>query len=103
MRDAAIQRFEYSFESLWKALRVYLAEQEGIVCNSPKSCLRESLRTGLLSCEETETCLTMVDDRNLTSHTYIEELADAIFRRLPSYLSVMSNLLRRIQDRVGEG
>ena len=45
----------------------------------------------------------MVDDRNLTSHTYIEELADAIFRRLPSYLSVMSNLLRRIQDRVGEG
>jgi hypothetical protein len=31
VRDAAIQRFEYSFESVWKLLKGYLETQEGIV------------------------------------------------------------------------
>lgn len=28
-RDAAIQRFEYTFEAFWKALQAYLREKEG--------------------------------------------------------------------------
>ena len=30
LRDAAIQRFEYTFEAVWKAARGYLIEMEGI-------------------------------------------------------------------------
>ena len=75
VRDAAIQRFEYSFESAWKLLRVYLEVHEGIVCNSPKGCFREALQAALLSRAEIEVCLIMTDDRNLTSHTYLEALA----------------------------
>jgi len=30
VRDASIQRFEYSFESLWKLLKAYLEQYEGI-------------------------------------------------------------------------
>jgi nucleotidyltransferase substrate binding protein (TIGR01987 family) len=100
VRDASIQRFEYSFESLWKLLKGYLEQHEGIVCNSPKSCFREALLIGLLSTEETETCLTMTDDRNLTSHTYIEAIAASIYRKLPSYLSVMRTLLSQLQARI---
>lgn len=100
VRDASIQRFEYSFESLWKLLRVYLADQEGIVCNSPKRCFREALRVGLLNAHETETCLVMTDDRNLTFHTYIEAVAEAIYGKLPSYRDVMKNLLANIQRRL---
>ncbi len=48
VRDASIQRFEYSFESLWKLLKVYLDRYEGLVCNSPKQCFREGLKVGLL-------------------------------------------------------
>jgi nucleotidyltransferase substrate binding protein (TIGR01987 family) len=44
VRDAAIQRFEYSFESVWKLLRSYLGQHEGIICNSPKQCFREALQ-----------------------------------------------------------
>jgi nucleotidyltransferase substrate binding protein (TIGR01987 family) len=99
VRDASIQRFEYSFESLWKLLKVYLAQHEGILCNSPKSCFREALQVGLLSVEETETCLVMTDDRNLTSHTYIEAVAEAIYRKLPSHLTAMRTLLANIQAR----
>lgn len=43
VRDAAIQRFEYTFETTWKVLKVYLKEREGIIANSPKSVFREAL------------------------------------------------------------
>ncbi len=38
VRDAAIQRFEYTSEAFWKVVKSYLDIQEGIICNSPKSC-----------------------------------------------------------------
>ena len=101
VRDASIQRFEYSFESLWKLLKAYLEQQEGVICHSPKRCFREALQVGLLSVEETETCLVMTDDRNLTSHTYIEAIAEAIYRKLPSYLVVMHTLLANVRARTG--
>lgn len=31
IQDAAIQRFEYTTEALWKCLQVYLKESEGII------------------------------------------------------------------------
>jgi nucleotidyltransferase substrate binding protein (TIGR01987 family) len=102
VRDACIQRFEYSFESLWKLLKVYLAQHEGLLCNSPKSCFREALAVGLLGVTETETCLIMTDDRNLTSHTYLEPVAEAIYQKLPGYLEVMQGLLTNIQTHAGK-
>lgn len=93
VRDASIQRFEYSFESTWKLLKAYLKWQEGVVCNSPKRCFREALRVGLLSPDDVEICLTMTDDRNLTVHTYIEVIAEAIYEKLPVYLTVMRRVL----------
>ncbi len=35
-RDAAIQRFEYTFETAWKAAQLFLAEVEGVSANSLK-------------------------------------------------------------------
>lgn len=70
VRDASIQRFEYTFESAWKLLKVYLYDVEGINCASPRGCLRQALKTGILTARETEDALLMCDDRNLVSHTY---------------------------------
>ncbi len=42
----------------------------------------------------------MTDDRNLTSHTYIEAIAEAIYRKLPSYLEVMNRLRADIHVRI---
>jgi nucleotidyltransferase substrate binding protein (TIGR01987 family) len=92
-RDAAIQRFEYTVESIWKYLQTYLRQSEGIECYSPKSCLREAKNAGLLDESETVRALEMVDDRNLTSHTYHEEVAETIYRKLPLYASLMEKLL----------
>jgi nucleotidyltransferase substrate binding protein (TIGR01987 family) len=93
IRDAAIQRFEYTTEALWKCLQTYLQEKEGIDCYSPKSCLREAKNVGLLDEQETVAALEMVDDRNMTSHTYHEELAEKIYRRLTEYAGIMQKLL----------
>jgi hypothetical protein len=51
-----------------------------------------------MSEEQTVACLEMTDDTNLTSHTYIEELAQQIYNKLESYRRLMediSNLVRR--------
>lgn len=101
VRDACIQRFEYSFESLWKLLKAYLEYNEGIVCNSPKSCFREALQVQLLSLAEAAACLAMTDDRNKTAHLYLEQLAKDIYAKLPAHLSVMHDLAARIRERLG--
>jgi len=100
VHDGSIQRFEFSFEASWKLLKAYLEQHEGIICNSPKSCFREALRVGLLPATDTETCLAMTDDRNLTAHTYIEAIARHIYCRLPAYLPVMQSLAAQIQTRI---
>jgi nucleotidyltransferase substrate binding protein (TIGR01987 family) len=96
-RDAAIQRFEYTFEAFWKALQVYLREVEGLEGASPKGVIRLAREVGLLGEEEARLALGMVDDRNLTVHTYNESLAQAIFRRLPEYTRLMEQVLGRLQ------
>ena len=53
IRDATIQRFEYTFEALWKFLKEYLKEKEGIISNSPKACFKEIFSLGFLTEEET--------------------------------------------------
>ncbi len=97
VRDAAIQRFEYTTEALWKCLQVYLKEQEGIECYSPKSCMREAKKNGLLEEHEIITALEMIDDRNLTSHTYHEEVADVIYKKLFQYAQLIENILERMK------
>jgi len=100
VRDATIQRFEYTFEAFWTLSRDYLRETEGIRCNSPKSCFREALSAGLISEEQTVACLEMTDDRNLTSHTYIEKLAERIYERIGSYCKLMEDIFDIIKRRI---
>jgi nucleotidyltransferase substrate binding protein (TIGR01987 family) len=98
VRDAAIQRFEYTFEALWKFIKEYLKEREGIISNSPKSCFRELLSLGFLTEEETVNFLEMTDRRNDTSHTYKEEVAQIIYGKIPGYFSGMEKLLQKFQQ-----
>lgn len=98
IRDAAIQRFEYTFESLWKFLKEYLKEKEGIISNSPKNCFRAIFSLGFLTEEETVLCLDMTDKRNETSHTYKEEVAQIIYSKISEYYSLMNTLLQKFNN-----
>jgi len=96
VRDASIQRFEYTFETFWKLLKISLLEFEGFECASPKSCMRKALETGLIKATEIEDALLMCDDRNLVSHTYIENIAATIYQRLAGYAGLMKNVKDRV-------
>lgn len=89
-RDAAIQRFEFTFEACWKAAKEVLFEREGIDVGSPKGAIRSCREVGMFTDEQTVTALEMVDDRNLTVHTYNEKLAEEIYSRLRIYLDILN-------------
>lgn len=89
IRDACIQRFEFSFELGWKAIQEQL-RQQGLNCQSPKSCLREAFKQGWI--EDENAGIEILNDRNLTSHTYDEQLAKSIYTRLPKHLEFLTGL-----------
>ena len=99
-RDAAIQRFEYSVEAVWKAAQRFLLVVEGVDVGSPKSAIRASREAGLLSLDQAEAALVMADDRNLTAHTYNEAVAIAIFGRIPGHLRTLETWLAAMTERV---
>jgi nucleotidyltransferase substrate binding protein (TIGR01987 family) len=101
VRDAAIQRFEYTFEIFWKLLKEYLKEYEGVICDSPKSCIREAFKQNLfLNEKETIGALNMVDDRNMTSHTYHENVAQGIYKNLKNYYKLMFKIYNKINKNI---
>ncbi|GMV43177.1 MAG: hypothetical protein AMXMBFR64_48930 [Myxococcales bacterium] len=102
-RDGAIQRFEYSFEITWKACQRTLAVTEGLHCASPKACLRAAAATGQLGAERVVEALGMCDDRNMTSHTYNEGVAELIHERLPAHAALMAELVAAMRARVPVG
>ena len=89
--DASIQRFEFTFELFWKLLRRRLARQ-GIDVASPRAALRQAYRLGWL--DDEARWLGMLDDRNLTSHTYREALAREIYGRLAGHATALRTATR---------
>ena len=99
-RDAAIQRFEYTCEAVWKTAQRYLQKVEGLSIGSPKGSIRASREVGLITDEQAAVGLEMIDDRNLTVHTYNESLAEEIYRQLPSYADFLASWLTAMEERM---
>ena len=89
--DAAIQRFEFSFELAWKALSGWLERNLTAPPASPRAVLREAYRQGVIADEARWIALLL--DRNLTSHTYREATARDVFARLPDHAKLLHALL----------
>lgn len=96
VRDGFIQRFEFTYELAWKTTKVFL-EDNGIVdINSPKAAIKEAYAQKLISNEKN--WLLMLNDRNMTSHTYKEEIAAEIAQRISGrYIKEFELLLERMQ------
>jgi len=93
-RDAAIQRFEFTFELAWKNVMRF-ARHEGLDVASPRQAWRTALRLGWIG--DDQIWLDMLEDRNRTSHTYNEQTAEEIFSRLPRYHAVLVQLLGQLK------
>ena len=92
--DATIQRFEFCFELAWKLMKAVL-EYEGIEANSPRSGIREGWKQGLNS--DAEAWLDMMEKRNLSSHTYDENVARDIYHEVKEqYITLLEALDQRV-------
>jgi nucleotidyltransferase substrate binding protein (TIGR01987 family) len=89
-KDGVIQRFEFTVELLWKALKAVLLYQ-GIECFSPRNCVKEAFKAKIIG--DDEIILDMLEDRYISSHVYNEEKSEALFERIKNiYLEYLKNL-----------
>lgn len=96
IRDSAIQRFEFTFELVWKSLKAYL-EAQGVKVYSPRDSLRAAFQVGLIG--GNPRWLKTIKLRNLISHTYSEKTAEEIYKALPAVLVLYKGLLVELKRR----
>ena len=104
-QQGLIKAFEYTFELAWNSLRDLLRSQGNSTLLGSRDTLREAFRLGLI--EDGETWMLMIQDRNLTSHTYNRSTAEAIAanivdRYLPCFKDLYARLQQRQVDELGE-
>lgn len=98
--DATIQRFEFSVELFWKTLRrLLVSEGEGVDAVTPRETLKHAYRVGWI--DDEAGWLAMLQDRNLTSHVYNDEMARQIFRRVAGHYSAMRTVSEDLKGRIG--
>ncbi len=68
-----VQFFEMAFELSWKVMKDYL-EAEGFIVKSPRETIKTAFQAGLI--DNPSILLQALSDRNLTVHTYDEQLVD---------------------------
>ena len=88
--DATIQRFEFTYELMWKMLKNFLEDVHGVRAVSPRQVFVEAYSLSII--EQEDIFLEMIESRNLLSHTYNEKQAADIYKKCPSYLSAMKNV-----------
>lgn len=91
LRDSTIQRFEYSIDTFWKFLKIYIQEKEAIdlEASSPRIILRQAESIGIIDKKSYQSLIDGLADRNLTSHVYNEGTAESILKNIPHYYEIM--------------
>ena len=75
-QQGLIQGFEFTHELAWNVLKDYLSDKgiSGLI--GSKDATRAAFKNGLI--ENGEGWMKMIESRNLTSHTYNPEIAEAV-------------------------
>lgn len=90
-RDASIQRFEFCVELSWKSAKKVM----GTSTAAPKQVIREMAQSGFI--EDVEFWLKSIDQRNLSSHTYNQKLAEEVYAFAKSFLDPAKQLLIKLK------
>lgn len=95
---AIIQAFEYTFEQCWKALQKKSSE-EGVTVASPKKALEWAMSAKLINQKSEHIWIQMLGDRNLSSHTYQENIAKNVSGNVRSlYIAEFEGALLAMKD-----
>ncbi|HEV7396823.1 MAG TPA: nucleotidyltransferase substrate binding protein [Pyrinomonadaceae bacterium] len=97
VRDASIQRFEYTYELSWKMMKRHL-EWTGnaeVGSLSRRELFREAARVKLI--EDAEVWFDYHQARNQTAHTYEEETAKEVYQMAKKFAPDAHKLLRELE------
>lgn len=97
--EITTKRFEYTYESMWKALQAFLREQ-GIECASPLNCFKEAFKQRLIEEDQEEIFAKLVKIRNALVHIYDAELAESYYKEIskPEVYNAMESLLKKLKS-----
>ena len=89
-RDGVIQRFEFTYEILWKTLKKVF-DFKGIKINNPRDIFRQSGKDGLV--DDPKFWFEVIKKRNLTTHIYSENYSKEIFEFLPQFQTELEKVI----------
>lgn len=99
IRAGAIQHFEFTFELCWKSIQRWLREnatpEDAEHPRTRRELFRLAARHGLI--QDPTPWFAYADARNLTSHTYNEDQAAAVYAAARRFAADAAALLRRLE------
>jgi len=91
--DSVIQRFEFCVELAWKVSKKAM----GTTTSAPKDVVREMAQSKLIT--DVKLWLTSIDMRNLSSHTYNEDLAEQVYAFAVNFLTELKQLREKLKSK----
>lgn len=90
-RDACIQRFEYCIELAWKTSMKVLDSTTA----AAKPAIREMARTDII--DNPEQWISFIEARNETSHSYDEDIAIKVFKKIEQFFPEVNRLIVKLE------
>lgn len=88
-KAGAIQFFEMCFELAWNTLKDFLEDEGFKEIKSPRAAIKKAFEIGLI--KNGHIWLKLLEDRNLTSHIYDDEIVEVIERSIRNeYFSILN-------------
>ena len=93
IQNGRIQKFEYCAELAWKISKMHLELFEGILSNSPKGVYKSMFQSALITENEYLALFKTIEDRNLLSRVYKEEMYQSVYANIEAHLKAFKMLL----------
>ena len=98
IRDSVIQRFEFTYELCHKTIHEFMKYMGAEPDRSfPRYIFKEAYSNGIIDNEAV--WLSMIEDRNRTSHVYSENISDEIAGRIKNdYIGAIGRAIKNIEE-----
>ncbi|PIU36843.1 nucleotidyltransferase [Candidatus Roizmanbacteria bacterium CG06_land_8_20_14_3_00_34_14] len=94
-QDATIQRFEFTFELAWKLIQS-IEKENSINVYGVKTVIREATKLNLI--DEPNKWFEFLENRNLSVHTYEEEIAQRVYKSAKEFIPFAEKLILKAKD-----
>ncbi len=99
-KQGLIQAFEFTHELAWRVMKDFFVFQGNTAITGSRDATREAFQNDLVA--DGEGWMEMILSRNLTSHTYNQDLADEIADKITSrYHGLFKVFEKRMQGLMG--